>query len=117
MSEEQEKKGLSVYKFTLGTGKVVYLREPDIGDTEIATKIAGKEAGPDNNAYLGILFQRELVKLLLVQIDNKRLSIIEKNQIKTLLNLKEYNQILKAVKQILGDDEGNFDLTPEHTTL
>lgn len=114
---EDNKKQLQVYKFTLNTGKVIYLREPEIGDTEHATKIAGKEAGPENAAHLAVLFQREMTKLLLVQIDDKKLSLQEKQQINSLFTFREYKQVTAAVKKVADDEEGNFDLTPELTTL
>ncbi len=115
MSEE-EKKAVSVSMFTLGTGKKIYLREPEIGDTEHAMKIAGKEAGPENEGYLSILFQKEMIKLLLVKVNDQVLGMADRQQLKKLFTFKEYIQLGKAAKALLGD-EGNFDLTPEHTTL
>lgn len=116
MSDES-KKNIPVCKFTLSTGKTIYLREPEIGDTEHATRIAGSEAGPENQAYLMVLFQKEMIKLLLVQVDNKKLTLQEKQQIKNIFNFKEYAQVCKAVKHLTDDIEGNLELTPEHTTL
>lgn len=109
--------GISVAKFTLKTGKTIYLREPQIGDTEEAAKIAGKKAGSDNQVYLGTLLQKEMLKILLVQIGDKQLSLHDKEKIDTLLTYKEYNQAMKAVKMVLEDDEGNDLSTPEFTTI
>ena len=106
MSEEMaEKKEIQVSKFTLSTGKIVYIREPEIGDTEHAMKIAGKEAGPENEAYLSVLFQKEMVKVLLVQVDAKKLTLADKQQIKTLFTFREYTQVNKAVQAIDRDWE------------
>lgn len=114
MSEEK----LQVSKFTLSTNKVIYLREPQIGDTEYAMKIAGKQAGPENQGYLSVLFQKEMVKLLLVQVDDKKLGLTEKQQLKSLFTFKEWTQVQKAVQAMVDDgDSGNFELTPEITTL
>lgn len=116
MSEQTEERKVQVSKFTLGSGKIIYIREPEIGDTEHAMKIAGKEAGPENEAYLSVLFQKEMVKLLLVQVDEKKLGLADKQQLKKIFTFREYTQVNKAVQAVVGD-EGNFDLTPEHTTL
>lgn len=107
---------MEVSKFTLGSGKCIYLKEPTIGDTETAAKVAGKKAGPDNQVYLGVILQKEMLKILLVAIDDKQLSLTEKEQIDKLLTYKEYNQALKAVQMVLAD-EGNDTLIPEFTTI
>jgi hypothetical protein len=109
---------MNVTKFTLSSGKVIYLREPTIGDTETAAKIAGKKAGSDNQIYLGVILQKEMLKLLLVSIDDKKLNLTDKELIEKLLTYKEYNQSLKAVQMVLADDEeGNGALIPEFTTI
>jgi hypothetical protein len=116
MSEEKQQ--VNVTKFTLSTGKEIFLREPKISDTEHATKIAGMEAGPENTAYLGTLFQKEMVKLLLVAVDGKQLSLKEKMSMDSLFNMKEYGQVSRCMKVVLGDDDGGkFELTPEIVTL
>ena len=103
---------LEVYKFTLSSGKVIYLKEPTILDSEHATKVAGNLAGSENAAYLGTLYQKEMVKALLVQVGENKLSMNDKANIQSIFNFKEYGQVLKALKAVTGDDEGNFDLTP-----
>lgn len=107
---------ITVSKFTLGSNKVVYIREPQIGDTEHAMRIAGKEAGPDNQGLLSVLFQREMTKLLLVQVDEKKLGMQEKAQLKQIFTFKEYAQVQKAIQMVVGEDEGNLEM-PEITTL
>jgi len=105
---------MNVAKFTLSSGKVIYLREPRIGDTEHAAKIAGKLAGAENQAYLGVLLQKEMVKLLLVQVGDKKLSISEKQMLDKLFTYKEFYQVQKAVRMMTDDEEGNSqELTPE----
>ena len=111
-----EKKQLQVTKFTLNTKKVVYFREPEIGDSEHAMRIAGKDAGPENQGLLSVLFQKEMTKLLLVKVDDKTLSLTEKQNLKALFTFREWSQVQKAVQAVVGD-EGNLELTPEITTL
>lgn len=107
----------SVYKFTLSSKKVIMLREPKMEDSEGAIQVAGMKAG-DNIAYLGLITQKEMFKKLLVQIDNKKLNMTEKENINALFTFKEWGQCLKALGKITGDEgeEGN-DLTPEITTI
>lgn len=106
---------MNVYKFTLSSTKVIYLREPKIEDTEVAAQIAGKKAGQENQAHLMILVQKEMLKLLLVKVDDKELKLVDKEKLNDILTYKEYGQALKAMQKITGDESGN-DLTPEFVT-
>lgn len=112
MSEKQ----MQVTKFTLSSKKTIYIREPEIGDTEHAMRIAGKEAGPENQGLLSVLFQKEMAKILLVKVDDKTLSLQDKQQLKNLFTFREWTQVQQAIQAVVGD-EGNFQLTPEITTL
>jgi hypothetical protein len=107
---------MNVTKFTLSTGKAVYFREPKIGDTEHATKLAGMQAGSENQALLMVLFQKEMIKLLLVQVDEHKPTMLEKAQMDSLFTFQEYNQLSKALKLLVGD-EGNSELIPELVSL
>lgn len=107
---------MEVAKFTLSSGKVIYLKEPSIGDTEKAAQVAGKKAGSDNQVYLGVLLQKEMIKILLVQVDDKKLSLADKEQLEKLFTFKEYNQALKAAQMVMAD-EGNEQLTLEFATI
>lgn len=109
-------KSIDVTKFTLSTGKEIYLRDPSMGDTEKASQIAGKKAGSDNQVYLGVLLQKEMVKLLLVKVGEKVLTMADKEQLDKLFTFKEYNQVLKATQKVMSD-EGNEELIPEFVTI
>lgn len=112
-----EAKQVNVFKFTLSTEKTILLREPKIGDTEAAMKISGRLAG-DNQGYMMVLFQKEMLKLLLVKVDDKTPSMNEKEALDNLFTLSEYNQATRALKMIAGDEEGEeLSLTPEIMTL
>ena len=108
---------MDVNKFTLATGKEIYLREPLIDDTEKAAQVAGKKAGTENHALLGLLIQKEMLKLLLVRVDELDLKLSDKENLGKFFSYKEYQQALKALIMILGDDSGNDPLTPEFTTI
>lgn len=101
---------MNAFKFVLSTNKVIYLREPKIGDLETASQVAGKKAA-DNQAYLGVLVQKELLKTLLVGVGEKKLGMSEKENLDALFNFSEYQQAVKAVSMITAT-EGN-ELTPE----
>lgn len=109
---------MNVAKFTLNSGKVIYLREPRIGDTEKAAQVAGKKASSQNEIHTGLVIQSEMLKILLVQIDEKKLGLIDKEQLDKLFTFKEHRQALKAVQKMLEDDEeGNEQLIPEFSTF
>lgn len=109
---------MQVSKFTLTGGKEVYFREPKISDTDYAAQVAGKQAGPDNQAHLGVLLQKEIVKLLLVRINTKDISVQEKQDIDKLFTYKEYNEVQKAVQMLTGTESGNsVELTPEFVDI
>lgn len=98
---------LAVHKFTLTTGKTLVLREPEIADLEFSAQVTGTKA-KDNQLHAQVLIQKELFRLLLVEVDGKKLSAIEKERLfsrgdKTF-SLVEYSQGLKAVQMITGTD-------------
>lgn len=115
MSEEK----MNVTKYTLSSGKEIYFREPKIIDTEEAAKSAGKLAGNDNQAHLMILIQKEMIKRLLVQVDDKRLTALDRNNLDSLFTFKEYNQVSTAIQHLIedGESEGNLVLSPEIVSL
>lgn len=100
-----EQKAEALYKFTLFSKKTVTLREPKLGHTRTAAQIAGKKAG-DNNAYLGILMQEEICKLLIVHINDVKVDNAKKESLDNLFTTKEYGQVLKAIQMIGGEDAG-----------
>lgn len=112
-----EKNQINLMKFTLSSGKVVHLREPLIADTETAAQSAGNQSKGDNQLHMGMILQKELLKLLLVKVDGKTLSMTDKQVLDKVFKFKEYSEVLKAVKMVLGEDEGNAQLIPEFETI
>jgi len=107
----------ALYKFTLSSKKVIYLREPKMSDNEGAIKVAGMKADEKNLALLGLLTQKEMFKKLLIQIDSKKLSMNEKEDLNSLFSYKEWSQCLQALTQVTGvDDEVGNELIPEIVT-
>jgi hypothetical protein len=96
MSDKQK-----VAKVTLSSGKVVHLREMRIKHTETAAELAGPRAG-ENRALLGMLVQKELLKLLILDVDGRKLSGTEVEDLDALFTFGEYSQLLKVVDQLTG---------------
>ena len=96
---------INACKCTLSTGKVVILRLPVIADTEESARLAGNVADPNNTIHLGMVMQKELVKRLLLQVDERELGLNDKEDLDALFNLKEYTEVQKAVNTLAGTDE------------
>lgn len=105
----------TVYKFALSSKKEIYLREPKMSDSESAIQVAGLKAG-ENMALLGLITQKELFKKLLVQVDSKKPSMTEKENLDALFTFKEWSQCMQALAKVTGDDEGNLS-EPEITII
>jgi hypothetical protein len=97
---------MEAHKVTLSSKKVIYLREPKIADTETAATVAGK-GNSDNQILVGIKLQKEMLKLLLVQVDDQKLTLTDKEQLDKWFSPQEYNQAVKVVSQLVGSEEGN----------
>jgi len=99
----------SAHKFTLASGKTVVMREPEIYDLELAAQLAGQKAKENNQIHAQVLIQKETLRLLILEIDGKKLSGTEKEKLfgrgdKTF-SLVEYSQALKAVAMLTGGEE------------
>ena len=97
-------KKVACYKFTLPSKKVIIIREPKISDTRTASQVAGRKAGT-NQVHCNVLLQEEMIKLLLVSINDNKLSSIQKEDLDSLFTMKEYGYVLKCVQQVGGGDE------------
>lgn len=92
-----------VHKVTLGSGKVVLVRDPKIKHQELAAKAAGNMEN-ENDVYKNLRVQNELVKILIAKVDDK--SVSGGDTLDDLLTMSEYQQILKVVGQISGATDG-----------
>lgn len=96
--------GMNVHKLTLTTNKVVLVRDPNIGDEEIALGIAADKSG-NNQMKASAGMAKELVRLLLLKIDDKMLSEAEKENLDALLSYTEYSQVRSYVQKVMGLDD------------
>lgn len=96
---------LDVHKVTLSSGKIVYLRDMKIEDQELAAVAAGTKTPGDNQFAMAVVMGKELLKILLVQINETKPSGPEKENLNSLFSYPEYREISTVVNQIAGVDD------------
>lgn len=94
------------FKVTLSTGKTVLIREPKIKHRELAAQAVGARANGDQFVFV-MLMSQELIRQLIAAVNDKPVSAKDLMVIDDVFSMKEYAQIEKVVKTIMGDDEGN----------
>lgn len=92
-------------KVILSTGKEVIFREYKIKHQELAVMAAAPRAG-DNQFLLMQIAGKELIKLLIMQINGKDVRPIELEDLDSVFTAKEYSQLQRVVKELTGDDDG-----------
>lgn len=98
---------LQAVKIVLTSKKEVIMRPMRISDSELAAQAVGKKAG-DNQILMQILLQKEIVKNLLLEIDGKKVTAAEREDLNELFTPAEYGQLLKVINKMSGgDDLGN----------
>lgn len=98
-----------VTKVTLSSNKVVLLREPRIADQELAAQAAARTIKSDNPVALAIGMQKELIKQLVVQIDEKQPRPSELEALDNFFSYREYMELASVVSKVagLGEIAGN----------
>lgn len=100
----------SVYKVKLGTGKTVVLRTMKIAYQELAAKAAAQRAG-DNMQLLAIGMQSELIRLLIVSINDKVPEKIQLEKLDDLFSYEEYMQMQQVLAKVAGTGSlGEFQI-------
>lgn len=98
---------MDAYKVKMSSGKEVILRQIKIKDQELAAKAAAR-VGEDSKYGMAIAMQKELVKILLVQVDGRTLKAVEKEDLDSLFTYSEYMQLVEVLGKIT--DVGNADM-------
>lgn len=111
MSEEKAKK-LSVVKVTLSSGKTVLLHEMKISHTQKAGKLVANEAG-ESQSLFGMLMQKAILQQIIYKIDDKVVTMAERDDFDKLLTVAEYGQLSKVVAKISGGDESKGEAKVE----
>lgn len=88
-------------KLTLTSGKTILLKEITIEHQEMAAQAVGNET---NQLMAGVKLQKEILKQIILAIDDKTLSKNEIEGITKLITPKEYSQILKYIKSEVDDE-------------
>lgn len=103
----------AAYKLTLKSGKTVTVREFKIKHTEQAAELAGARAGT-NPALLQVLVQKEIVKLLIVEVNGKALTGAEKEDLDSVFTTREYGEVVKGIDEITegGEKLGKPQIEP-----
>ena len=111
-----EAKHESVYKVVLSSGKEVLLREMKIKYQRLAMK-ACSSAG-DNKGLLATMMQDELLKLLIVSVDGKKMAGAMLEGLDDIFTYPEYLQVVSVIGQVagVGDDLGNVKVEIVNTS-
>jgi hypothetical protein len=67
----------------------------------------------DNQILMGMFMQKALLQILLVQVDGKKLSGPEKQNINSMFKMNDYAYLLKVIGKLMGSDEGKQEVTME----
>ncbi len=103
-------------KVTLSSGKIVFLREMKIGDTEKAAQKVSRQAGGDP-LLMNVMIKRAMLANLLVKIAEnaeatpRDLSGNEKEDMDGLFKIAEYAQLMGVLQKMSGDDESGEEAT------
>ena len=100
MSEAQ-----MVHKVTLSSDKVVLLREMKIKDQRMAARAAGATSG-DNINVMGVGMAEEILKLLIVQINDAAPPKAQLEDLDSLFSYKEYQELQVVLAKIMGMEDG-----------
>lgn len=102
-----------VHKVTLGSGKIVLLKEMLIKHQELAARAsASKVSNPDNKMELALALQNELIKILVIKIDGKEIKPMDMENLDSVFKYTEYAQLLIVIEKITGGkaEMGNFQI-------
>lgn len=99
-----EQKKLNVIKVTLTTNKVVLLHELKISHTQKAGKQVATEAGDSQNLF-SMLLQKAILQQIIYKINDKIVTMAERDNFDELFTVAEYGQLSKVVGKISGGDD------------
>lgn len=101
-------------KVTLFTGKKVHLREIKVRHQEQAAMLAAPRSD-GNNQILTMLMQKEMLKLLIISVNDEPTTAIKLEDLDSLFTFKEVAQLYHILNQLAGSEElGKFQI--EHVS-
>lgn len=102
-----------VHKVTLGSGKIVLIKDPKIKHQEMAARAAGNTA-KDSQLMQALSMKKELLKMLIVKIDDTEPTKVQLEDLDSLFTLREYGQLSAVLTKLMGGDDedalGNFQM-------
>lgn len=99
---------MDVHKVTLSTKKVVLIKDIELRDEELAAQAAAKKAGQNGNMVaVGYGMQNELLRLLIQEVDGKKISPTERELLgskESVLTYREFAQVRKFLEKLMGEE-------------
>jgi hypothetical protein len=94
---------MNQYKVSLDSGKVVVLREMTIKVKNQTVEATAARVGANASAQaFQSLLQDEMLKILLVSINGKTPSGVDREDLDALFSFSEYQQLLQVMGEIIG---------------
>lgn len=101
---------INCYKVTLGSKKVVLLRELKIKHQELAAQAASPKANGDTTLF-ALMSQKELLKQLILQVNDQPVKPIQLENLDDLFTFAEYTQLNQVLNKMGGDEAaGKYQL-------
>lgn len=85
------------------SGKKLCVRPMQIRDLDLASQAAARRGGGDNQFVFQMGLQRELLKILLVSVNGKKLTPVELEQLDSHLEPAEYMALLGEIQGLMGN--------------
>ncbi len=105
---KHEEVQMTVHVVKMKSGKSYSFRDLEIEDYELAARMAVRTAG-DNQMLFGMNLQKELLKLLLVEANGKKIDLVQRENLKAIMNAQEYMALLKFVGELSGNAQDSIE--------
>ena len=113
MTTEGKTAGRMAYETTLpGSNKKVVVFKPFINEFNDAVKLAGLKSG-ESQAAMSMILAQELLRICLVSVNGKELSLSEKENLDNHFDIGEVLNLSEMMGQIAGIGQTVGKLTPK----
>ncbi len=99
-----EAKETLVHKVTLGSGKIVLLRDITLKHEEMAAQSVGDKAG-DSSTLMAYFMQNEMLKQIVIKVNDHELTANDRETIDKFLDYGELIQVRKVVGKLTGENK------------
>lgn len=111
-----EKKAINCVKVVLSGGKEVLLKEMKLKYQNLALQAVGNK-GKDNQLLAGSLMLQELMKILIVKIDDKEIKPSQLEALDEIFTFKQIQQLQSVIGKLLGGDDNEGELQTEFVSI